>query len=433
MTNNAVILIGPPGFGKTQTAIHMMMTFKEEWIIRKVENYVELNYIECAKRTIVFIDNIFDGKSTEIAEWMEPLERLNKLIRSMDKNGTQLKKNEGGETKENKGEGEENEAEELNEENKGETIEKKGRKINENKEETKENKNEETIENTAGKTIERRGDPNKIKGGETTENKGEKRQENETEELNEDDKGGETIEKKGQKKEKKGEAKEYKGEVVKRENGEVKVIVTAKSGIIEEACELFNKRTIFWEDCIVNLSEEKYELKNNEKKRILLKQIEFANQKKGIRPPDLSDIFWERVTKSKAHIGFPLCAHLFAFEEAFRKKGEDFFSWPTQLVLIQIQDVVTNDKTNRIKTLLLLLLLAEIHNRNKDQESKYKPDIKNEKDCANFVKKTCRLGDYFQPLNFKNLQAVVSELTWSFIRETGENSYQFIHQSVFDA
>ncbi|XP_061195773.1 uncharacterized protein LOC133204001 [Saccostrea echinata] len=345
LTNNVVILTGPPGFGKTQTAIHLMMPFREDWVIRKVENYVELNYVECAKNTIIFIDNIFYGKSNEFAKWMKPLDKLNTIIRSMDRKRAKLEDNRAGE---------------IN----GQTTE------GEIKEQIKE---------------------------------GEIKEQNKESEIKEQNKGR-----------------------------RIKVIITARSDKIEEACELMKKRAIFREDCIVNLSQ--YELENDEKKRILMKQFTFAHREKGIEPPDLKDLFWEGVAKSKAHIGFPLCAHLFAFEEAFRRKGEDFFSWPTQLVLTQIEDVVKNDKTNRVKTLLLFLLLLEIHNRNKDQKSKYKQDlIQNEKDCADFLKKSCRLGEHFQPLNFKKLPNVAADLTWSLLRKTGESSYQFIHQSVFDA
>ncbi|XP_062585443.1 uncharacterized protein LOC134247118 [Saccostrea cucullata] len=338
-TNNVVILTGPPGFGKTQTAIHLMMPLRKDWVIRKVENYFELNYIERAKNTVIFIDNIFYGKSNEFTKWMKPLAKLNTIIRGMERKNTKSEENKGGE--------------------KMEEIKREC----EIKDEIKEDGTK---------------DQNKCR--------------------------------------------------------RIKVIITARSDKVEEACELMKKRAIFREDCIVNLSQ--YELENEEKKRILTKQFTFANEKKKIEIPDFKDLFWdwEKVLKSKAHIGFPLCAHLFAFEEAFRKKGEDFFSTPTQIVLRQIEDVVQNDKTNRVKTLLLFLLLIEIHNRNKDQKLKSSQDIiKNEKDCADFLKKTCRLGEHFHPLNFKKLPNIAADLTWSLLRKTGENSFQFIHQSVFDA
>ncbi|XP_062585483.1 uncharacterized protein LOC134247157 [Saccostrea cucullata] len=307
-TKKVVILTGPPGFGKTQTAIHLIMPYKKmKWEIRKVESYFELNYIDCTKNTIIFIDNIFCGKLNEYAEWMNPLERLDRIIRGMCNNCSKSENN----------------------------------------------------------------------------------------------------------------------------GGAIRVVITAKSDIIDEACDLMKKRGIFREDYIINLSEEQYELENEEKKRILRKQIEYANQEKKIKSPDLTDSFWEKVTKARAPIGFPLCAHLFAFEETYHRKREDFFLWPTQAVLKKIEDVIENDKTNRKKTLLLFLLLLKIHNRNKDQESKYKPELESEKKCADFLKKKCGLRDYFQPLNFKDLQSIASEM--SFVRETDEKSYQFTHQSVFDA
>lgn len=64
-----LILIGPPGCGKTISAIHMIFKkLKDEanWTFRKIHSWTELSYTYKDEKSLVFIDNIFFRRTMDL-------------------------------------------------------------------------------------------------------------------------------------------------------------------------------------------------------------------------------------------------------------------------------------------------------------------------------------------------------------------------------
>lgn len=64
-----LILKGPPGCGKTISAIHMIfkkMKYEANWTFRKIHSWEELSYIYKDEKCLVFIDNIFFRRTMDL-------------------------------------------------------------------------------------------------------------------------------------------------------------------------------------------------------------------------------------------------------------------------------------------------------------------------------------------------------------------------------
>lgn len=64
--NGIVIMTGPPGCGKTISAIHMILKQERKWTLRKIQSWEKLSYIDKNEHTLVFIDNIFFRRTIKI-------------------------------------------------------------------------------------------------------------------------------------------------------------------------------------------------------------------------------------------------------------------------------------------------------------------------------------------------------------------------------
>lgn len=211
----------------------------------------------------------------------------------------------------------------------------------------------------------------------------------------------------------------------------LRIVMTARSNVIEKACTYMGKVTpILHEMYLMDASK----LAEKEKTEILEKQIQFAKKEKGKHVPLIDDKFKKEVIKTEGPIGFPLCAHLYAFGEEYQKSGAIFFSKPIELLKLQIKDEIAGDKTNRTKSLFFFLFFFEWHTKMGKIE---KLDLKSKSSCQEFLNKISPdLITNFEPFDFNGLEKKAQKLSGAFFKEigeVGEHKYKFVHDSVYEA
>lgn len=170
-----------------------------------------------------------------------------------------------------------------------------------------------------------------------------------------------------------------------------------------------------------------------EKHKILEEQIAFASKENNsVIPIQFLDAsFKKNLVLQEGPIGFPLCAHLYFCGEEFRRSGEIFFSRPIEYLKHLIKDEVEHDKSNKTKSLLLILFFLEWYSR---KEGFYTLSIKNESLCKQFLNKIFPdLIANFEPLEFRKLEFAAQRLLNILVKEVGENKYEFVHDSVYEA
>lgn len=211
----------------------------------------------------------------------------------------------------------------------------------------------------------------------------------------------------------------------------LRIVMTARSNVIEKACTYMGKVTpILHEMYLMDASK----LTEKEKNEILEKQIQFAKKEKRKHVPLINDQFKKEVIKAEGPIGFPLCAHLYVLGEEYQKSGANFFSKPIELLKLQIKDEIAGDKTNRTKSLFFFLFFSEWHTKMGKIE---KIDLKSESSCKEFLKKISPdLVKNFEPFDFNGLEEKAQKLSGAFFKEigeVGEHKYKFVHDSVYEA
>lgn len=145
-----------------------------------------------------------------------------------------------------------------------------------------------------------------------------------------------------------------------------RLLITAKDVVIEEACEHIAQNITKQPFC---LNAKDFPLSNADKKRILQSQLTLAKSK-GISQPNGS--IFEKIKKISCNIGFPLCAHLYAFENELLHKSKDIFKSPRLYVKTHIKKEIDNDGSQCVRTLFLFLLC---HISANDDQSPEKRDI----------------------------------------------------------
>lgn len=317
--NGVVIITGPPGIGKTNTAVHLMLNeINSDWDIRKISKFSEFSFLDGKKNTVFFIDNFFcdDSNSSELNNWWKELDNVFE---------TSVK-------------------------------------------------------------------PCKGKNG------------------------------------------MYVGQ-------KVHILITARENVVEKACQYMKRTTPIFNDdfriCVYTKEPQPGKgscrqcyLSDDEKAQIMKSQLEFAKDVLQIHNEKLDHTFLDRVKDIESPIGFPLCAHLYACKEEYRKKGLDFFSQPTDILRDELEAEIKSDK-NRTKTLFLLIFLFECQSKKNKQE---KLNIENEERCRHFLDKISKdLMEQFHPLDFTDLGGIAKKLTGAFFVELGVGTFRFTHDSVFDA
>lgn len=146
-----------------------------------------------------------------------------------------------------------------------------------------------------------------------------------------------------------------------------RLLITAKDDVIEEACEHIAQNITKQPFC---LNAKDFPLNYADKKLILESQLRLA-ESKGIRRP-IDSIFDEIDKELSCNIGFPLCAHLYAFENDVMDKSEGIFINPRLYVKTHIKKEIDNDGSQCVRTLFLFLLC---HISASDEQSPEKRDI----------------------------------------------------------
>lgn len=208
----------------------------------------------------------------------------------------------------------------------------------------------------------------------------------------------------------------------------LRIVITARPNVIDRACEFMEKVTpILNKSFIVDTNK----LTKAERGEILAKQIEFAKFEKKILVPGIDDAFKDIVMNSEGPIGFPLCAHLYVFGEEYQKSGVQFFSRPVEYLILQIKDEIECDKAIRTKSLLFSLFFHEWHTKMGNADLF---DIQNEGLCEQCLRKVSQnILTYFGPFDFRELEIEAQRLSGAFLKEVGEHSYKFLHDSVYEA
>lgn len=202
-----------------------------------------------------------------------------------------------------------------------------------------------------------------------------------------------------------------------------RLLITAKDNAIAEAFKLIETDSEFIEKRFF-VKEESFPLSFNEKTEILKMQEKFAEEEKQIIKSKLTNVILDRIKSHSSPIGFPLCAHLYAFEKNNANKGTWILDNPRDNIRIQISNMIKEDKPNDgVKTLFLILLFYHSPDGSKEIDLKYKHS------CEQFWSKNCsvEMSEKLKPLNFENLYERAAELEHTMLIPQA-TMFEFQHQ-----
>ncbi|XP_061196013.1 uncharacterized protein LOC133204299 [Saccostrea echinata] len=220
----------------------------------------------------------------------------------------------------------------------------------------------------------------------------------------------------------------------KKSKGKVRILITAKENVIDKACQYMRRRTsVFREKFFIRT--EKFELSSEEKEAILDKQIEYAKTVEGLDPPKIDPDFIRKLKNLKSVIGFPLCAHLYACVKDYRDSGIHFFQEPIQYIRRQIKYEIDVDRTDKVKSLFLVMFLHQIQ---VDTEGVFDSiSLKDPKYCVRFLKEHYPglIDDlHLRSNSFTKLSDVANEIMKiNLITPVREGVFAFKHQTICQA
>lgn len=211
---------------------------------------------------------------------------------------------------------------------------------------------------------------------------------------------------------------------------DIHLLITAKDDVMQEACEQIKTnigKNPFY------LKADQFPLTDPERKHILESQFKLAEKLKGIKNPEIVSTYADIKEKDKVcAIGFPLCAHLYAFETDTVCKTKDIFTDPVSYVIRHFKTEIENDNSNGVKTLFLFLLFYTSHGSSKLRRGL---DIKYGKEIRDFLENTKvvpeNLVKEMEPLNFENLHTVAERLIYTILVKPS-TMFEFKHQIYLD-
>lgn len=204
----------------------------------------------------------------------------------------------------------------------------------------------------------------------------------------------------------------------------IHLLITAKEDVVEEAFEHINTDTFSLNNaCFVRQG--LFCLSEEEKILILESQFKFAKEFKNYDNSCAKRLFDEIKGTEETSIGFPLCAHLYAFDNTITKPTS-VFKYPREYVIRHIDSEIANDKTNGVKTLFLVLLF---YNTQSGSKCTQRLDLRYEEDCRQYLVKTVSEAfvESMEPLLFKNLFDTAMELK-DVLLVKHANMFEFKHQ-----
>ena len=208
----------------------------------------------------------------------------------------------------------------------------------------------------------------------------------------------------------------------------VRLIITAGDKVIERACTFMGNITPVLSDHYrVNANV----LTGLEKGEIFFNQQRFAEEKRNVPNPLVNEDFLEEIKISEGPIGFPLCAHLFVFSDKYKKSGVNFFSHPIEYLKLQIKEEIEKDKTNRTKSLFVVLFFYEWQTKMGISKRLH---INDAKECRQLLENIgAGMVNNMAPLNFTELENDAQKLVGSFLKDKNDGMYTFVHDSVKEA
>lgn len=219
---------------------------------------------------------------------------------------------------------------------------------------------------------------------------------------------------------------------ISKTGGRIHLLITTKESVLPRAREYneMKKTPVFKGNCIVNARS--FPLGNTEKDNIFDKQLDYAEKILEIPKPLVDPAFRRQMKISESHVGFPLCAHLYACEKEYRPTGVEFFLYPINYLRKQIKCEIDTDTTHGVKTLLLLLFLRECLSISEGCEERL--DFRDFKKYRGFLIKEFseKMVEQIEPLFSGDLEKVANTLTVIIVGQN-ESAYRFKHQIICDA
>lgn len=204
----------------------------------------------------------------------------------------------------------------------------------------------------------------------------------------------------------------------------IHLLITAKEDVVEEAFEHINAEAFSIDNaCFVRQG--LFCLSDEEKIEILKSQFKFAKKLKNYENSCAKTLVDDEIkVTERPSIGFPLCAHLYAFDNTITK-NTSVFEYPREYVIHHINSEIANDKTNGVKTLFLVLLFYHTQSGSKFT---HRLDLRYE-DCRQYLVKTVSEAfvESMEPLLFKNLFDTAMGLK-DVILVKHANMFEFKHQ-----
>lgn len=207
-----------------------------------------------------------------------------------------------------------------------------------------------------------------------------------------------------------------------KQKSNIRLLITAKETEIERACSFVKEASqMISEACFIR--ENVYPLSHDEKKAILKCQINLPNSASQLI---ITEKLIYEIKEVRCPIGFPLCAHMYAFEEKQTQRDISIFQSPRTYVRNQIIQRIKDNETGDVKALFLFLIycspLAPSH-------SSEKPDLRYGEECEafldNILPDDCM--NKMKPFSFHNLNERAEELLDTvLIRPNG--TFEFKHQ-----
>lgn len=211
---------------------------------------------------------------------------------------------------------------------------------------------------------------------------------------------------------------------------DIHLLITAKDDVMKEACEQI-KTDIG--KCPFYLKAGNVPLTAEERKQILESQFKLAEKLKGIKNPAIISTYADIQKKDTiSAIGFPLCAHLYAFETDKIYKTKDIFTDPVSYVIRHFKREIENDNSNSVKTLFMFLLFYT-------SPGSFKPsrglDLKYGEEIRDYLENTKvapeNLVNEMEPLNFENLHTTAESLIYTILVKPS-TMFEFKHQIYLD-
>lgn len=201
----------------------------------------------------------------------------------------------------------------------------------------------------------------------------------------------------------------------------VHILISCKQNVIEEALE--NIRADAVRDTIL-LKAESFPLTGEEKFKILKAQFEIAKTLKKIENPDLNSNF-TFLKRKEFDIGFPMCAHMYAFETDTCEKTAAIFDNPRAYVIRHIRNEIIKDNTNGAMALFLILLF---YTHSMDANTMRGLDLKYGKKCRDYLEGMVS-KDFIdkKKLDFENLHERAIDLKDTILAKVS-SMFEFKHQ-----